>query len=141
MLVDLRPGLRNYLLSNASIAAMVGTRIYPVIAQQGIRDDLIVYNTISEIEGYHFRGPSGLVLSRYQIDAWSQSATRAAQLADLIKEHLGGASGAWSYGGSSPNDFVNVQGVFLQTGDTDYDNEVQMYRNRRDYMIAYEDQG
>jgi hypothetical protein len=140
MLVDLRPGLRNYLLSNASIAGMVGTRIYPVIAQQGIRDDLIVYNTISEIEGYHFSGATGLVLARYQIDAWSQSAGRAARLADLIKEHLGGASGQWTYSGDSPSDYVIVQGVFLQTGDTDYDDEAMMYRTRRDYTIAYEDQ-
>jgi hypothetical protein len=140
MLVDLRPGLRNYLLSNASIAAMVGTRIYPVIAQQGIRDDLIVYNTISEIEGYHFSGATGLVLARYQIDAWSQSASRAARLGDLIKEHLGGASGQWTYSGDSPSDYVIVQGVFLQTGDTDYDDEAMMYRTRRDYTIAYEDQ-
>src|SRR4029434_1016941 len=140
MLVDLRPGWRNYLLTDSNIAAMVGTRIYPVIAQQGIRDDLIVYNTISEIEGYHFTGPSGLVLARYQIDAWSVSAGRAARLADLLKERLGGAAGAWSYSSNSPNDVVIVQGVFLQTGDTDYDDEVQMYRNRRDYTIAYEDQ-
>src|SRR4030095_6669000 len=102
MLVDLRPGLRNYLLTDSNIAAMVGTRIYPVIAQQGIKDDLIVYNTISEIEGYHFSGPTGLVLARYQIDAWSVSAGRAARLADLIKERLRGGPGGWGQHGTSP---------------------------------------
>lgn len=138
-LIDLRPGLRGYLLTNAAISSAVsGSRIFPVIMPQGERADSIVYVRVLENEGYHMSGPSHLVGQRMQIDVWSQSTGSAARLADLVKDHLGGARGPWSYGGSSPGDFVRVQGAFMQTGFDDYDREAELYRMSRDYMIWYE---
>lgn len=140
MLVDLRPGLRNCLLSNTDISSMVGgTRIFPVRMKEGERNDSIVYLRAGESEGYHFTAASGLVSARMQIDSWSQSIDRANRLADLVKEHLGGFSGFMAYGGSSPSDYVVVQGVFLLSGFEDYDHEAELYRLSRDYNIVYED--
>lgn len=140
MLVDIRPGLRNHLLTDASIAAMVSTRIYPVRNAEGNRSDCIVFVRVLENESYNFTGRTGLVGARFQIDAWSQSTDRVNHLADLVKERLSGYSGIWSYGGSSPNDFVTVQGAFLTTAFEDYSEEAQMYRLSRDFMIWYKDQ-
>jgi hypothetical protein len=138
-LADVRPGLRALLLANANIAAIVGTRVYPVILPQGIKLDSIVYTRILESEPYHYVGPSGLIIARFQIDAWSESADRATVLGNLIKEHIGGFSGQVSYGSASPADYVIVEGVFLVSGGDDYDSESFMHRRRADYNIVYKD--
>lgn len=139
-LADVRPGLRELLLSNAAISTIVGgTRVYPVILPQGVVDDSIVYNRITETESSHFAGPTGLILMRMQIDALSRTADQASRLADLIKEHITGFSGIVGYGSSSPRDYVWMQGIFLLGGDDDYFNDTKLYRRRRDYNIVFGD--
>lgn len=138
-LADIRPGLRSLLLGNASIVAAVSNRIYPILLPQGVVDDSIVYNRITESETSHYVGPSGLILMRIQIDAISQSTDRASAIADLIKEHINGFSGIISYGSNSPQSYVWVQGIFLLGGDEEYFNDSAMYRRRRDYNIIFGD--
>lgn len=138
-LVDIRPGLYNLLLSNAQIVAKVTDRVYPIVLPQGEIRDSIVYNRVVENESYHFTAPSGLMVVRIQIDAWSKTQDGASELGDLIKEHLGGFSGQVSYSANSPSDFVRIQGIFLLSGDEDYDNESSLYRRRRDYSFIYAD--
>lgn len=138
-IVDLRPGLHNYILANSEIVAMVVDRVFPVRIRDGVRDDCVVYLRVGEFEKYHFTAADGLVSVRMQIDTWSQSVDDSARLGDLVKEHLEGFSGSMAYGGSSPNDFVVVQGIFLLSGFEDYDSESKMYRVSRDYNIIYED--
>lgn len=140
MPVDVRPGLRNLLMSNADISAMVGgSRIYPVKNKEGNREDCIVYIRILETEPYHYLGSAHLVGARFQIDTWSKSTDSANRLAELVKAVLGGALGRWFYGGNSPTDYVDVQGAFLLTGFEDFSAEAEMYRFSRDYMIWYKD--
>jgi hypothetical protein len=140
MSVDVRPGLRNYLLTDPNISAMVGgKRIYPVKNVEGNRDDTVIFIRILENVTYHMRGSTQLVGARFQLDSLSQSTDRAYSLSELVKERLGGASGNWFYGGNSPSDFVNVQGAFHLTGFEDFNEEAGLYRFSRDYMIWYED--
>lgn len=140
-LIDPSPGLRALLLSNSSISALVGgDRIFPDNLKQGEIRDSLVYNLITELETYKMTGPSALVSSRFQWDAWSRSRDSARALADLVKEQLGGFSGRIDVAGlNSPNDFVNVQGIFLIDGRSGYDNEAQLYLMSRDYFVWYGD--
>jgi hypothetical protein len=135
-LVDVRFGLVELLSSNASINAIVAGRIFPVKMQQGETRDSIVYNRITELETYKMDGPSGLLSTRYQFDAWSQSADSAVVLADLVKEQLGGFSGRIMF---DPPNYVNVLGIFLINGRDDWDNLALMYRVSRDYYVWYQD--
>lgn len=139
MLIDIRPGLYNLLISNVEIVARVADRIFPVTLPQGTVLDSIVYNRVVENESYHYIAPSGLVVVRMQIDAWSRTPDGASELGDLVKEHIGGFSGQVAYSSSSPSDYVRIQGVFLLSGDEDYDNEAGLYRRRRDYSFIYAD--
>jgi hypothetical protein len=138
-LIDIRPGIFNLLLSNAQIVARVVDRVYPVVLPQGMTLDSIVYNRVVENESYHYVGPSGLVVTRVQIDAWSMTPDGASELGDLIKEHLGGFSGQVSYSSNSPSEYVRIQGIFLLSGDEDYEQESGLYRRRRDYSFIYAD--
>lgn len=138
-LMDIRPALFNLLTSDAQIVARVSDRVFPVVLPQGVVQDSVVYNRIVESESYHFVGPSGLVATRIQIDAWSKTQDGASELGDLIKELLGGFSGQVSYSANSPSDYVRIQGIFMLSGDEDYDNDAGLYRRRRDYNFVYAD--
>lgn len=138
-LIDIRPGLYSLLTSNSQIVARVADRIFPIMLPQGIVDDSIVYNRVVENESYHFTAPSGLVVVRIQIDAWSLTQDKASELGDLIKEQLGGFSGQVAYSANSPSDYVRIQGIFLLSGDEDYDAESNLFRRRRDYSFIYAD--
>jgi hypothetical protein len=130
-LADIRPALREWLLTNSNIAAVVGTRIYPVILGQGATDPSIVYNLISELNDHHMEGPSGLVMVRMQIDAYAQLHDDAAELANLVKEALDGYSGLMGT--------VQVQGVFADTARTDYQSDPNLHRVSRDYLIHFDE--
>ena len=80
-LIDFRPALRELLLDNSALSAMVGgSRIYPGQLPQGETATSIVYNQVSDVGSYTLDGPSGLAQQRFQIDAWSQSSgTRTAR--------------------------------------------------------------
>ena len=131
-LSDIRPALRAFLLTDADVSAAVGgSRIYPVVLQQGQREPSLVFNRISGQGDHHMQGPSGLTRPRFQIDAYAPSHDDAAELADLVKLALDGYSGLM---GS-----VNVQGVFFETEREDYQSDVGLHRVSRDYLIWYEE--
>jgi hypothetical protein len=134
-IADLRVGLRAYLLDDAAIAAIVGTRIYPIVLPQGQVQTSIVYTRISGFGDNHMLGPSGLSRPRIQIDCWSQSADTAAQLANLVKERVDGFRGSWLWGEDSPAEAIVVQGVFFEGERENYDDAAGLYRVSRDYFI------
>ncbi|MBV5268975.1 MAG: DUF3168 domain-containing protein, partial [Afipia sp.] len=76
---DLRPALRSFLLADAGIAAIVGTRVFPIKIPQGTPPKVssIVYTRISGAGVYHMGGDSGLAMPRYQLDAWAPTADAA----------------------------------------------------------------
>lgn len=137
-LVDVRPGLRAYLLADLAISNIVGTRVFPIQLPQGVIQPSIVYHIIDETEGYHYSGPDGLVAARLQIDAVSRSSDEAINISALVKERIGGFAGAIAYGTNSPQDTVDVQLIqFLTTQPEDYDNDLALYTKRRDYMVWF----
>lgn len=137
MIISLVPALRAFLLADAAIASAVGnSRIFPVVLRQGVRSPSIVYNLVSEITDQHMQGASGLVFSRYQIDALAVLADDARELADLIKFRIDGFRGEMMTNESPPT-VVNVQGVFSDTARTDYTSEIDLHRVSRDYFFDY----
>lgn len=131
-LADIRVGLRTYLLSVTAISnAVGGNRIYPGILPQGEKQPSIVYNRITGQGDNTMDGPSGLSRPRFQIDAWAASADEAAELANLVKEHIDGYRGLMGD--------VVVQGVFFDSERDDYQADIKMFRVSRDYLIWYEE--
>ena len=133
-LVDLRPGLRAFLLADASVSAAVGgSRIYPVKLPQGITAASLVYNEISGQGDHHNRGPSGLARVRMQIAAWAQTVDAAVSLALAVKWRIDGYRGPMGAGAGE----VMVQGVFIDSWrDTD-DPEANLRGRVADYFITF----
>lgn len=139
-IADVRLGLRAYLLAYSAISTLVGAlRIYPVKLPQGQVLDSIVYSRISGMGDHHMQGPSGLARVRIQIDCWSQSANAATVLANLVKERIDGFKGSMEWDESSPGNAIVVQGIFFDSEREDLDQEVELYRMSRDYLVWFEE--
>ncbi len=141
-LIDPRPGLRELILSSGTVATLAGSRVFPSRMPQGETAPSVVYNRISELDSYHYKGPSGLVSIRFQIDCWAQTADEASELALAVKEQISGFSGTVMYGlASPPSDSIIVQGVFMADARDTYDDQAKLYGVGRDYFFWYGERG
>lgn len=132
---DIRPALREFLLGDSNIVALVVARIYPIKMPQGTNVASIVYSRISGQSDYKMEGPTGLSRPRIQIDAWAPTADAAVTLANRVKDRIDGYSGVMGSGATS----VTVQGVFMADERESYDDVVQMFGVSRDYFMHYEE--
>lgn len=136
-LVDIRVGLRAYLLGSGAIAALVGQRVYPIKLPQGITASSIVYTKISGLGDHHMQGPSGLARNRVQVDSWAATGDAATALALLVKERLDGFHGSMLWGSNSPQASVTVRGIFFDNENEFYDDTAKLYRASQDYFVWY----
>ncbi|MCK1541444.1 DUF3168 domain-containing protein [Bradyrhizobium sp. 179] len=132
---DIRPALREFLLGDSAIVALVVARVYPVVLPQGTKLASVVYTRISGEGDYHMQGASGYVRPRVQIAAWAPTVDGAATLANAVKNRIDGYSGEMGTG----SNIVRVQGVFQAVEREMYDDIVQMYAVMRDFFIHYEE--
>lgn len=134
---DIRPALRTFMLANSTLSTLVGgERIYSIRAPQGVEGDMLVFYKISGSGDYVMPGGlTGLARQRIQIDAWAEDADRSFTLGDAVRNCIDGYRGLMGSGGNQ----VAVQGVFLLDQGEDYDGEAELFRNRADYAIFFED--
>lgn len=129
-LVDLRPGLRTYLLADGAISSAVGgERVYSLVLPQGQKLPSIVYSKISNIGDHHMQGPSGLARPRMQIDCYALTQDAAVELAQMVKERMDGFQGDM--------DTVNVLGVFFDLDRDLYDDPSGLFRVSQDYLVWF----
>ncbi|MBR1193236.1 DUF3168 domain-containing protein [Bradyrhizobium sp. AUGA SZCCT0160] len=132
---DIRPALREFLLGDANISALVVTRVFPIVLPQGVKLASVVYNRISGAGDYDMQASTGYVRPRFQIAAWAPGADAAVTLAGRLKDRLDGYRGVMGSGGSA----VTVQGVFMADEREMFDDAVQMYGVMRDWFIHHEE--
>lgn len=131
---DIRPALRQYLLDDPAVSALVGGfRIHHLRLPQDQVEPSVVYTKVTESGDYNMAGDSGLGQMRMQVDAWAQAAGAATELANAVHDRLSGSRGDLP----GDSDFVRVRGVFLVSGRDDYDAISKLYRVSRDYVIWY----
>lgn len=78
----------NRMLADATIAGLVGVRIFPGQVPQGQPLPAIVFNVISRTPLYDDQGESGLDNMRIQIDSWSTVYTQARQVSRAVRASL-----------------------------------------------------
>jgi len=135
---DIRPALRALLLGDATVSGLVGgVRIHVVRLPQGQRAASIVLSRISEGADYHMAGASGLAQTRMQVDSWAEDPDDAATLGNAVYDRLSGFRGPVSWGSNSPQDEIQIGGIFFDQGREDFDDVSELYRMSRDYLIWY----
>lgn len=134
---DIRLAFRALLLSDATVNALCGGRIYPVDLPQTTRAPSLVYSRISDFSDYHMVGDSGLQRISMQLDSWADKHDSSVALADAAHDVLSGFHGRVLYGSDSPQAFIEIRGIFQINGRDLSDHVTQMFRMSRDYQVMF----
>ena len=114
---DIRLAFRALLLADPTVNSLVGgTRVYPVRPPQTQRAPSLVYLRIIDFSDYNMLGDSGLQRTSMQLDAWADTHDASVQLADAAHDAITGFSGRAVYGSNSPQDYIDIRGIFQNIG-------------------------
>ena len=126
----LEEGLYTFLQSRAGLTALVGTRIYPVMAPQGVALPYVAFDRVDTRPEQALGEAAGLATTRVQFDCYAAGAKQAKELADALRQALDGQSGTW---GSV------VVGACLWLNELDvYEPETGSYAVPVDFDVIYE---
>ena len=127
--------LRAALLANSAVAALVGTRIYPMILPQGSAwpGPSLTFQRISTTSPVALAGAVGPERMRVQLDCWDKTWGGVRALALAVKAALHGFAGSAS--GSE-----DLYGVFLDSERDFFEADVGpssegLYRVSADYFV------
>ncbi len=131
-------GLRFHLLDEATIAGLVGARIYPLRLPQKATFPAIVLQRISSMRWKHLRGADALARPRYQVDCWAQTHDAATSLGNLVRQRLNGFAGTWT-SDESPEVIIRVQGLFIENEQDLFEEEILggLCRHSADYFLYH----
>ena len=77
--------LRDHLLTNSGLTALVGDKIRWAVSSQSDAGSRVVLTTISRVPVYHTAGQSDLADARVQADCYAETALKALQIARALK--------------------------------------------------------
>jgi hypothetical protein len=137
-MITIGEGLRAYLLADTAIAALVGTRIYPLRLPQKAEFPSIVYQRISGIRFGHLRGQGSLARPRYQVDCWDRQHLAVTRLGNLCRARLAGFQGQWS-DDESPETIITVQAILFEDERDLFEEEINggICRHSADYFLYH----
>jgi len=134
--------LRAFLLSDAPVAALVGTRIYPVKLPQNVTYPAMTLLRVSSAPPTPLKGKTSLNHERIQIDCWVRETsgatpfTAALALGAAVRERLEGYVGPMSDTRTSP---ATVYTTAVQFADEreffEADVNGGYYRHSADYLL------
>lgn len=131
-MAEAEQALIDLLKADASVAAIVGTRIYFTQAPQ---TPVLPYAVMFRVDGprvYGMEGASGLVAARVQIDIYSKTAKQARDVGRTIRQVLSGFRGEQSG--------VNLQAVLLLDEGDGYEDSPELQRVTHDYRVWYQEE-
>lgn len=106
----------------AALTALVGLRIYPIVAPEAASYPLVVFTKIANDKQQAHGGVTGLINPTYQVSCWADTASSVRSVADQVVAALQDYSGTLSS--------TEIQWSF-------YDNESEMYEpTTKKYHIA-----
>lgn len=134
----IQQALRRLLLDSAGVVALVADRIVPWHLGQSVTQPSIVYAQISDDPGHHYLGVSGPAKPRFQFDIRALNYEEIVAIAREVKLALDGFSGIVAFGSASPQETIEIQGIFKRSEfDLPFDDNTRLYRRAIDFMIGY----
>lgn len=116
----------NILKDNAGVSALVTTKIYPMVAPQGV-EDCIVYQVINDNPNDTKSGVSTFNKPRVQVTGWSKNHVTAKQIRNAVQSALDRYTGTVTG--------INVDSIQYITIGDDFDKESHYYGKRSEYYI------
>jgi len=138
-MADISTVVRNYVLADGSLAALIGSRLYPRKPPQKAVYPLIVMTVIDNPPvAAHLRGEGSLFRPRVQFDSWATVLQDARALAGVLRARLALARN----GALLPDDSVSPSAQYLtwtERADTreDFEEDISggYWRVSDDYFI------
>ena len=124
-MTDIAEFIPSTLNSDATLAALVGLRIYPLVRPQNATLPAITYQRISAPRTTSHSGDSNLSNPRYQFNCWSYSYLEARSMAERLVAIFNGKRGM----------MPGVQASFIDNDQDDYTPDVQEYRVMVDVLL------
>lgn len=134
--------IRARLLASGAIAAIVGTRVYPLRLPAKPTLPAIVVTRISGVRATHLHGQASLARPRIQVDCWAQKSDDASALGALCRQQLDSYSGQYADVTVSPPTTVTIQTVFENENDL-FDEDINggTCRHSADYFVFHSTAG
>lgn len=127
----LETGLYAHLTSDVGVAALVGSRVYPVWFDQSTTIPAITFQRVSTQPTHGLNGDHQLTTARFQIVSFAPTMLAAAQLAEAVRTAIDADVGTWGD--------VTVSACFRVDSQLDPAVEIDAWRFTDDYMITYID--
>jgi hypothetical protein len=133
----IEPAIYALLTETPGVAALVGTRVYPVVLPQNPTMPAITYQRTSAQRTRSTLGPSGLTRSGFQIDCWSASYLNAKSLCAAVRAAIDGYRETVTGPGVTEG---NRMGAVMVEGDRDFREESpSLYRVSIDITVWHEE--
>ena len=123
--------LRTFLLADATLGGLIGTRLYPLKLPQDPTVPAMTFQWISGQRAHAADGAVGLASPRVQFDCWAETYLEVESVFEALRKRLDGFRGT---AGAS-----RVQGAFFETERDDYEDEARLYRRSADFFIWHEE--
>ena len=115
-------------------------RVYAMRAVQNATAPFVVFQRTSSDRWRSVNAPSGIAQARIQVDVYAETYYEAKDMAASIEAVLDGLRDQVNYGDNSPQDFLKIAGISLET-DVDLFDQTEepfLYRNSATYLLKYE---
>lgn len=126
-------GLVTYLESKTALTDLVGTRMHPQIAPQGLTEPFLVFSRISGASGHHMTGADGLQQARYQFDAYG-TYPQVKSVEGALRQSLDGYRGAMGSEYVQTCHVLDSRDLYEEPGDKQ---QFGTHRVSMDFLIAY----
>lgn len=133
--------LKKYLAANAGVAALVGSRIFPVALPQGYKASqgpALTYRVLTRASGHLINGIDGVCRARIEFSAFSDEYEEAEQIADAVRNS--GLPGFVGFMGDK-----QIESVQISDGGDTYDEspsdggQTHRYVTVFDYLVTYQE--
>lgn len=133
----LEEALYAYLTGDATVGAVIGTRVYPEMLPEGVQLPAMAYQRISRVGITAHDGATGLASVRMQLTMQAASYVQLRALADRVRvlfdglrQTMGGVSGVMVYESVVDNEI----GGFAELSDT-----AGRFTSRMDVILLHEE--
>lgn len=123
----------SYLSNRAAITALVGTRIYPLLAPDTPTYPHITYTVFGEGHDHDMDGATGLTDLTMQVDVWAKTITSRRNVAEALRNALDG------FTGNMGTENLNIRNCTLEDRSHFFDKDDEgggtFYRTSMDFSI------
>lgn len=128
---DIEEAIRDKLLNDANVSALVGTRIYSSELPQKPTYPALIYERVDSERDFTMEGPSGFVESTFQIRVYAESYQEAKDLSNKTRQALNGLSEIVLG--------VRIHAIFLQSDSDEFDDDLEINSAILDFTVNHDE--